>query len=73
MSDQNKEPQVEKKQFDGSTVKILGELYEPGKPDKPGYWRNKLENREEILKYLKYAERYWGGESFGSEKRKQPA
>lgn len=73
MSAQSKEPQIEKKLFDGSTVKILGETFEEGKPDTPGYWRNKLDSREEMLKYLKYGERYWSGEDFGSEKRKTPA
>jgi hypothetical protein len=73
MSDKGKEPQVEKKSFDGKTVNILGETYEPGLPDSPGLWRNKMDTREEILKYLKYGERYWSGEEFGSEKRKKPA
>ena len=73
MSDKSKEPQIEKKLFDGSKVKILGETYEEGKPDAPGMWRNRMSTREEELKYLKFGERYWAGESFGSEKRKQPA
>lgn len=51
--------------------KVLGETYEKGKPQKPLEWIKKLENREEMLKYLKNAERYWYGEGFGSEKRKE--
>ena len=73
MSDKENEPQIEKKSFDGKSVKILGETFEPGKPDAPGLWRNKFETREEMLLYLKYAERYWHGEEYGSEKRKRPA
>ena len=73
MSDKSKEPQIEKELFDGSKVKILGETFEEGMPEAPGNWRNKLDTREEMLKYLHSGERYWAGESFGSEKRKQPA
>ena len=37
-------------------------------------WRKKLKDREEMLKYLKTAERYWFSDDwFGSEKRKKPA
>ena len=73
MSTDKKEPQIEKKSFDGKTVKILGETFESGKPDTPGLWRNKFSSREEVLKYLRYGERYWSGEDYGSEKRKKPA
>jgi hypothetical protein len=52
---------------------ILGETYEPGKPGKPLTWMKKMESREEMIKYLQNAERYWYGEGFGSEKRKGPA
>jgi hypothetical protein len=60
---------------EGRTVTILAETYEPGKPvDKDaGQWQQKLSGRAEELRYLKSAERYWYGESFGSEKRKKPA
>ena len=60
---------------EGSKVKVLAETYEPGKPESKdaGYWRQKLGSRAEELRYLKSAERYWYGESFGSEKRKKPA
>lgn len=37
-------------------------------------WRSKLRNREEILNYLKTAQRYWYSKDwYGSEKRKNPA
>ena len=37
-------------------------------------WRQKLESRDEKLKYLKTGERYWYSDDwFGSEKRKKPA
>jgi hypothetical protein len=55
--------------------KLIGEeTYEPGKPSGPGNWRNKLGNREEMLKYLQSGERYWYSDDwYGSEKRRTPA
>jgi len=55
---------------------ILAETYEAGEPqgEAAGRWRQKLENRDEQLKYLKSGERYWySNDWFGSEKRKNPA
>ena len=57
-------------------VEVLGETFEEGKPEgeDEGKWRQKLENRQEKLKYLQSAERYWyATEWYGSEKRKNPA
>ena len=57
-------------------VEVLGDTYEKGKPEGEdvGKWRQKLESREERLKYLENGERYWYGKDwFGSEKRKNPA
>jgi hypothetical protein len=57
-------------------VEVLRETYEKGKPEgeEMGWWRQKLENRSDKLKYLSTAERYWYGKDwFGSEKRKTPA
>ena len=57
-------------------VDVLGATFEQGKPEgeEMGKWRQKLGNREEKLKYLQTGERYWFGEdSYGSEKRKNPA
>lgn len=59
-----------------SDVPVLGETYEPGKPQgkDDGRWRQKLGTRAEELKYLETAERYWYGKDWvGSEKRKKPA
>ena len=54
--------------------KMIGEeTFEPGKPDGPCDWKGKLQSREERLKFIRTALRYWYGESFGSEKRKTPA
>lgn len=55
--------------------KLIGEeTYEPGKPTNFPSWRAKLQNREEMLKYLENGERYWfGKEWYGSEKRRTPA
>ena len=57
-------------------AEVLGATFEEGQPDSAelGRWRQKLGNREDKLKYLQTAERYWyGKEWFGSEKRKTPA
>ncbi len=58
-------------------VAVPGETFEKGKPETgggEGRWRQKLGSREEKLKYLQTAERYWYGKDwFGSEKRKTPA
>ncbi len=57
-------------------VDILAETYEAGMPEgeEVGRWRQKLESREEKMKYLRNGERYWYSDDwFGSEKRKNPA
>ena len=71
------EYKVEKKSAPGrEEVEVLGATFEEGKPEgeKEGKWRQKLDNREEKLKYLQTGERYWYGKDwYGSEKRKNPA
>jgi len=71
------EYKYEKKEAPGrGGVEILGATFDPGKPEgeELGRWRQKLDSREEILKYLESGERYWYGKDwFGSEKRKTPA
>ncbi len=71
------EYKIEEKSAPGrDKVKVLGETFEEGKPEgeEMGRWRQKLGSREEKLKYLQTAERYWYGKDwFGSEKRKTPA
>ena len=54
-------------------VDVLGPTYEPGKPGEPIRWRQKLRSKDEMVKYLQSAERYWFGQGYGSEKRKTPA
>ena len=57
-------------------TEVLGATFEAGKPEgeDAGKWRQKLESRQEKLKYLQTAERYWYAEDwYGSEKRKNPA
>ncbi len=57
-------------------VCLLGSTFEAGKPEgeSSGRWRHKLEDRQQKLKYLQTAERYWfSSDWFGSEKRKNPA
>ena len=57
-------------------VEVLAETYEKGKPEgeDAGRWRQKLDSREEKIKYLQNGERYWySSDWFGSEKRKTPA
>jgi len=56
------EYQVEKKSAPGrKEVEVLGATFEEGKPkgQDAGKWRQKLETRQEKLKYLQTAERYW--------------
>jgi hypothetical protein len=71
------EYKIEKKKSPGrEEVEVLGATFEEGKPEgeELGRWRQKLEGREEKLKYLKTGERYWFSEDwYGSEKRKNPA
>ena len=57
-------------------VEVLGETFEEGKPEgnQVGKWRQKLESRQEKLKYLETGERYYySNDWYGSEKRKNPA
>jgi len=57
-------------------VELLGATFEEGKPEGEdvGKWRQKLDSREDKLKYLQSGERYfYSDEWFGSEKRKNPA
>ena len=71
------EYKVEKKSAPGrKEVEVLGATFEQGKPEgeELGRWMQKLESRQDKLKYLQTGERYWyGKEWYGSEKRKNPA
>jgi len=71
------EYKIEKKNAPGwGEVEVLGATFEEGKPEgeEVGKWRQKLDTRQEKLKYLQTGERYWYGEEwYGSEKRKNPA
>lgn len=71
------EYKIEKTKAPGrDEVELLGATYEEGLPDGEdmGRWRQKLDSREDKLKYLQNGERYWfSDEWFGSEKRKTPA
>jgi len=71
------EYKIEEKSAPGrEKVEVLGATFEEGKPEgeDAGRWRQKLDSREEKLKYLKSGERYWyNKDCFGSEKRKNPA
>ena len=71
----SKEPKTEKKEaWTGETVEVLTGEYEEGKPDKIENWVAKMGTREQKLRYLQTAERYWYDDaSYGSEKRKNPA
>ncbi|MDY6933667.1 MAG: hypothetical protein SVZ03_05510 [Spirochaetota bacterium] len=67
---------VEKEDHKGKKVKLLDETYESGIPETIGCgkelgWRGILKTKEEKLKYIKSAERYWYSDDwFGSEKRR---
>ena len=53
---------------------VLGPTYDPGKPEGPCEWRSKIATREDMIKYLKTAERYWYSDDwYGSERRRDPA
>ncbi len=68
------DPLIKKKSFDSKEVEVLGETFEPGKPEEKVDWRHKLTGRKDMLKYLQSGERYWySSDWFGSEKRKNPA
>ena len=71
------EYKVEKKSAPGrKEVEILGETFEEGRPadTELGKWRQKVETRADMLKYLETGERYWYSEEwYGSERRKNPA
>lgn len=71
------EYKIEKKEApEWGMIDILGETYDPGKPEgeATGRWQQKLFSRDEKLRYLKDGLRYWyAKEGFGSEKRKTPA
>jgi hypothetical protein len=71
------EYKIEEKSAPGrEKVEVLGATFEEGKPEgeELGGWRQKLESRQEKLKYLENGERYWYGKDwYGSEKRKNPA
>ncbi|HUT96954.1 MAG TPA: hypothetical protein VMW60_02420 [Dehalococcoidales bacterium] len=71
------EYKIEKTKAPGrDEVELLGATFEEGKPEGEdvGKWRQKLDSREERLKYLRSGERYFYSEEwFGSEKRKNPA
>jgi len=71
------EYKIEKTKAPGrDEVEVLGATFEEGSPEGEdlGKWRQKLDSREDKLKYLQNGERYWFSEEwFGSEKRKTPA
>jgi len=68
---------IEKKKAPGrDSVEVLGATYEKGQSQgtEAGLWRQKLESREEKLKYLATGERYYYSDDwYGSERRKTPA
>lgn len=68
------EKKIKKERWDGSKVEILGDTYEKGIPTEPIRWRDKMGDRQQMLKYLQFGERYWFSDDwYGSERRKTPA
>jgi hypothetical protein len=62
----------EKEAFDGAVVRVLGETYQAGRPEGPMDWRAKLASRDERVRFLRTALRYWySDEWYGSEKRRE--
>ena len=65
---------LKKTDWKGNEVEILGETFEDGIPREKLNWRAKMGDRQQMLRYLKTAERYWFSQDwYGSEKRKTPA
>lgn len=52
---------------------VIEPAYAEGKPEQIDTWRQKIATRERMMKYLATGERYWYGESYGSERRKTKA
>jgi hypothetical protein len=63
----------EMKDFAGHKVKLIQESYEPGQAQGKEDWRNKGEDKEQLIEQVKTELHYWYGPSHGSERRKKPA
>jgi hypothetical protein len=63
----------EMKNFAGQKVKLIQESYASGQAQGKEDWRNKLEDKEQLIEQVKTELHYWYGPSHGSEKRKKPA
>lgn len=62
----------EKENCEGKKIRVLGPTYEEGKPEEAVDWRAKLRTRDDMMKYLKSAGRYWySREWYGSERRRE--
>jgi len=64
---------VDAKDCAGKKVKMIQDSADPGQSEGPASWRDKTDDRDEILLNVKTGLHYWYGEGFGSEKRKKPA
>jgi hypothetical protein len=64
---------VDAKDCAGKKVKMIQENYDPGQAEGKGDWREKIDDRDEMLQHVKTDLHYWYSEGFGSEKRKKPA
>ena len=64
---------VDAKDCAGKKVKMIQESYDPGQAEGKGAWREKIDDRDEMLQHVKTDLHYWYSEGFGSEKRKKPA
>jgi len=64
---------VDAKDCAGKKVKMIKNSYDPGQAEGKGNWREKTDDRDEILQHIKTDLHYWYSEGFGSEKRKKPA
>jgi len=64
---------ADNKKLETTPGEVLAPDLAEGKPTAIDQWRTKLPGKARMLKYLKTGERYWYGESFGSERRKTEA
>jgi CO dehydrogenase/acetyl-CoA synthase delta subunit len=64
---------VDMKDCAGKKVKMIQDSSDPGQAQGKGNWREKIEDRDDMLQHVKTDLHYWYSEGFGSEKRSKPA
>jgi hypothetical protein len=57
----------------GKKIKIIQDSADPGQAEGKNDWREKIKDRDDMLRQVKTDLHYWYAEGYGSEKRKKPA